>query len=161
MPVDVPSPPTDLPSPPFINVGGIANFRDIGGYSCGSSSASSGNESVKRNIVFRCADPSKVTPEGLDKLKELGVKKVFDLRSEPEIKREGPEWKGVEVEKGAFHTRGGDGGNDEKEEGQGDRIERIWCPVFAQRDYGPESVAVRYRQYAKNGSEVSSSSSIS
>ncbi|GAB7351509.1 hypothetical protein MBLNU459_g2152t1 [Dothideomycetes sp. NU459] len=143
----MPAAPTDLPSPPFINVVGIANFRDVGGYPCGDGDKPS---SVRRDLVFRCADPSKVQPEGLAKLRELGVKKVFDLRSEPEIKRQGPEWKGVDVDAGAFVTRDGDKA-EVLDEGA---IERVWCPVFASTDYGPESVALRYKQYALSGSEA-------
>ena len=67
-------------SPPFVNVAGIANLRDIGGYT----SSTNSHQTTRHNLVYRSADPSKVTPDGLAKLKELGVKKVFDLRSIPE-----------------------------------------------------------------------------
>ncbi len=51
----------DLPSPPFVDVPGIANFRDIGG------------NGIRRGSVFRSADPSKATEEGLTKMgRELG-----------------------------------------------------------------------------------------
>ncbi|KAI5210734.1 hypothetical protein AUEXF2481DRAFT_31890 [Aureobasidium subglaciale EXF-2481] len=132
----------ELP-PPFVNITGIANFRDIGGYS------TTDNHSIRSKLVYRCADPSKVQPDGLAKLKELGVKKVFDLRSIPEISKQGPEWAGVEVEKEVFVTR--DEGSDEEVK-EGD-IERIWCPVFENTDYGPEQVAIRFQNYAKKGSE--------
>lgn len=137
-----------LPSPPFIDVQGIANFRDIGGYA--TSGSASINTSIRRHLVFRCADPSRVQPDGLAKLRELKVKKVFDLRSLPEIERRGPEWSGVEIDQGAFVTR---------EEGteqpiKEDEIERVWTPVFANKDYGPEQMAIRYKQYANEGTEV-------
>ncbi|KAK6001458.1 hypothetical protein QM012_002789 [Aureobasidium pullulans] len=134
----------ELP-PPFVNVIGIANFRDIGGYSTSSSS----HQSIRSGLVYRCADPSKVQPDGLAKLKELGVKKVFDLRSIPEISKQGPEWAGVAVEKDVFTTRA-DG---DEPPLAADEIERIWCPVFANTDYGPEQVAIRFQNYAKKGSE--------
>ncbi|CAD0090558.1 unnamed protein product [Aureobasidium mustum] len=126
-------------SPPFVNVTGIANFRDIGGYS-----TSSADQSIRSGLVYRCADPSKVQPDGLAKLKELGVKKVFDLRSIPEISKQGPEWAGVAIEKEVFTTR---------EEGDerpvaADEIERIWCPVFKNTDYGPEQVAGFVKAYS-------------
>lgn len=73
---------------------------------------------------------------------------MFDLRSVPEIKRDGPEWQGVKVDAGVFAEAREEG---EQKEG---RIERVWCPVFADKDYGPEKVAVRYREYAKNGPDV-------
>ena len=57
----------DLPSPPFVPVEGIANFRDIGGYP-----ATSGQH-VQNGLVYRCADPSKATESGLQKMsKDLG-----------------------------------------------------------------------------------------
>ncbi|KAI4715723.1 hypothetical protein E4T48_08090 [Aureobasidium sp. EXF-10727] len=132
----------ELP-PPFVNVTGIANFRDIGGYS----TSTPHQQSIRTNLVFRCADPSKVRPSGLAKLKELGVKKVFDLRSIPEISKQGPEWAGVAVEKEVFVTR------EEGEEDDGEQIQRVWCPVFRNTDYGPEQVAVRFQNYARKGSE--------
>ena len=56
-----------LPSPPFIDISGISNFRDIGD-----------GEHVRRGLVFRSADPSKATKEGLEKLqKELGTVCIF------------------------------------------------------------------------------------
>ena len=144
----------ELP-PPFVNISGIANFRDIGGYSTTTSS----HQSIRNNLVYRCADPSKVQPDGLAKLKELGVKKVFDLRSIPEISRQGPEWAGIAVEKEVFTTRPESNSNDTTaEELPGDEIERIWCPVFRNTDYGPEQVAIRFQNYAKSGSEVCLSS---
>jgi len=63
---------------------------------------------------------------------------IFDLRSAPEIKRDGPEWAGVEVEKtDVFEPYG---------------IKREWIPVFAEKDYGPEQVALRYKEYTRSGS---------
>jgi len=64
---------------------------------------------------------------------------IFDLRSAPEIKRDGPEWAGVEVNKtDVFEPYG---------------IRREWVPVFAEKDYGPEQVALRYKEYTRSGSE--------
>lgn len=64
---------------------------------------------------------------------------IFDLRSAPEIKRDGPEWADVEVDKAdVFEPYG---------------IRRDWVPVFAEKDYGPEQVAVRYKEYIKSTSE--------
>lgn len=131
-------------SPPFLNITGIANFRDIGGY------GTSDQQSIRRNLVYRAADPSKVQPDGLARLKELGVKKVFDLRSVPEIHKQGPEWEGVEPDTGAFVERA-KGSDEPLPPGE---IERVWCPVFRNADYGPEQVAVRFSNYAQKGSEV-------
>lgn len=52
-----------LPSPPFVNIPGIANFRDVGGQV----------DNVRKGLVYRSADPSKATQEGLEKMYELGM----------------------------------------------------------------------------------------
>ncbi len=55
---------TTLPSPPFVHIPGIANFRDIGGQL----------DNVKKGLVFRSADPSKPTEDGLKKMSgDLGT----------------------------------------------------------------------------------------
>ena len=101
-----------LPCPPFVDVSGVPNLRDIGYVGNG--------ELVRTGLVYRSADPSKATPEELEILRhklgafpletcatlssgwaELivsGIQTVFDLRSTPEIKRDGPEWAGVEID---------------------------------------------------------------
>ncbi|EME44897.1 hypothetical protein DOTSEDRAFT_169951 [Dothistroma septosporum NZE10] len=115
--------------PPFVNVQGIANFRDIGD-----------DKFVRRGLVYRSADPGKATTTGLHRLsQELGIKAIFDLRSTPEIQRDGPEWAGVEVaNEDPFAAHG---------------IKRNWTPVFAAKDYGPEQVGLRYQHYTRTGSE--------
>ncbi|KAK3676920.1 hypothetical protein LTR78_003124 [Recurvomyces mirabilis] len=117
-----------LPSPPFIEVPGIANFRGVGG------------SHVGPGLLYRSADPSKATKAGLEKMRQnLGIRMIFDLRSAPEIKRDGKEWASVPVDDpDVFKAHG---------------IERQWVPVFAEEDYGPEQVALRYREYTKSGSE--------
>lgn len=89
-----------LPSPPFVTVAGIQNFRDLGGHPISSSS----NHSVKAGIIYRCAEPSKVTEDGIETMKGLGITHIYDLRSEPEIKRSEDagrggvvEWEGCQV----------------------------------------------------------------
>ena len=62
---------SDAISPPFVVIDGIANFRDIGG--CTTSTG----ESITKGLAFRCADPSKASPEGLDKMsQDLGKVKL-------------------------------------------------------------------------------------
>jgi hypothetical protein len=54
-----------LPQPPFVEVAGIANFRDIGYVDEGNT--------VRCGRVYRAADPSKATPQGLEKMsRDLG-----------------------------------------------------------------------------------------
>ncbi|KAK3679605.1 hypothetical protein LTR37_021376 [Vermiconidia calcicola] len=123
-----------LPSPPFVHIDGISNFRDIGGQ------ATSSAQAVRRGLVFRSADPTKATADGLKKMSgELSITTIFDLRSTPEIKRDGPEWAGTEVAKSDIFAAY--------------NIHRDWVPVFAEEDYGPEQVALRYKEYTRSGTE--------
>jgi hypothetical protein len=60
---------------PFVDVPGIANFRDIGG------NPTTNGESTTKGLIFRCADPSKVGTEGLEKMsQDLGKVKHHLLR---------------------------------------------------------------------------------
>lgn len=68
---------------PFIDVEGIYNFRDIGGYTIDQDPL----YSVRRGFIFRCANTGKVKPNGMDKIRDLGVTTIFDLRSTSEIER--------------------------------------------------------------------------
>lgn len=122
-----------LPSP-FIHIPALHNLRDIGGYLLPTTPSTT----VRSRILYRSADPSAcaASPEGSQQLRELGITTIFDLRSKPELDRAGgpKEFEGVE---------------------------RIWCPVFEEEDYSPENVALRYRDYAKRGSEVDTAPVIS
>lgn len=72
-------------------------------------------------------------------LQTTGIKEIFDLRSAQEIRRDGPEWSGVDVSAAdVFEPHG---------------IHRDWVPVFAEKDYGPEQIALRYREYTRDGTE--------
>ncbi|KAH6615779.1 tyrosine phosphatase family-domain-containing protein [Chaetomium sp. MPI-SDFR-AT-0129] len=82
------SPLQPLPSPPFIDVDGLYNFRDFGGYPL----AGQVKKAVREGILYRSADPSKITARGLSELQQLRVSRIFDLRSTTEI--------GESVEKG-------------------------------------------------------------
>ncbi|KAL2062371.1 hypothetical protein VTL71DRAFT_6637 [Oculimacula yallundae] len=118
-----------LPSPPFITVAGIYNFRDVGGYSISTSS----NHSIRRNILFRCAEPSKITQDGISTVQKLGITHVYDLRSRPEIER---------------NRAAGRGGIIEWE-----GCTRVFAPVFEDRDYSPEAIAGRFKDYASGQAE--------
>jgi hypothetical protein len=117
-----------LPSPPFVPVSGIHNFRDLGGY------AVSPTVSVRRNLVYRCGEPSRVTQEGIETLKYLGITRMYDLRSNVEIDRNRDAgWGGVK---------------------EWDGCERVFAPVFIDQDYSPENLALRFKDYATDGTEV-------
>ncbi|TKX27219.1 protein tyrosine phosphatase-like protein 2 [Elsinoe australis] len=157
--MDLPLSDPTLPSPPFIHCPGLANLRDIGGYALRSPSRPTAR-SVRRGLLFRSADPTRVTPEGLDVLTSLRLGKAFDLRSIPEIQRLGKEWAGLEEGyKSPFWSEREDevDGEEGEEQGKGraereekgDRIERVWTPVFATKDYSPEKVGLRFKAYTR------------
>jgi hypothetical protein len=74
-----------LKKPPFYTVDGVANFREIGGYS--SSEESDKQPSIIRlKHVFRSGELTYIKPSGAEMLKQLGIRKVFDLRADAEIK---------------------------------------------------------------------------
>lgn len=120
--------PPGLPSPPFHEVEGLPNLRDVGGYPLPSS------RSVRPGLLFRAADPSRITPQGLSQLSSLNIRTVYDFRSTPEIKRQGVEWAGETPVSSPFDGTG---------------ITRHWTPVFRDTDYTPEALAVRFGNYAK------------
>ncbi|EFQ30440.1 uncharacterized protein GLRG_05584 [Colletotrichum graminicola M1.001] len=69
------------PSPPFIEVDGLPNFRDCGGYPV----AQKADTIVRRGVLYRSADPSRISERGIAQLRALDITKVFDLRSHGEI----------------------------------------------------------------------------
>jgi hypothetical protein len=69
-----------LPAPPFVSIPGVHNFRDIGGYSIPNIS-----QSVQRNLVYRCCEPSRITQDGCARLRALGITHIFDIRGPKEI----------------------------------------------------------------------------
>jgi len=116
---------SQLTSPPFIEVPGIHNFRDIGGYAI----ADSPSSSTRQGLIYRCAGPDRVLPAGKQKIQDLGITCIYDLRSKPEIEKQ------------------------KLEPLQIDGVERIFAPAFANEDYSPESIALRYKDYAHGGPE--------
>ncbi|KAK3354463.1 protein-tyrosine phosphatase-like protein [Neurospora tetraspora] len=113
-----------LPSPPFISAPGLANLRDIGGYEIPSSPASGKKKMVRKGVVFRSADPTKLTDEGVAVMQKLGITHVYDFRSKHEFGKtpgtEPKEWEGAQ---------------------------RHYVPVFPGVDLSPEALAVRMRRF--------------
>ncbi len=114
---------------PFCDVAHVHNFRDI---AC--------SAIVQRGLVFRSAVPSRLTPEGLATLRSLGVQSVFDLRSKPETDRDPVELPGRTDQDESNHKAYG--------------LERIWTPVFAEEEFTPEKIALKFKEYAGRGTEV-------
>ncbi|KAK3822455.1 MAG: protein-tyrosine phosphatase-like protein [Linnemannia elongata] len=101
-------------------VGGVLNFRTVGDIWI--PSQTDGTISYLRpGIIYRCADISKPTPEGIKVLEALNITDVFDLRSNSETER-----------RGTF---------------EGEKIKRHHTPVFAEVDYSPAQIALRFKMY--------------
>lgn len=115
-----------LPSPPFVNISRIPNLRDIGGYPIAEPTATA--RSVRRDLVFRSADPSSGDHAAL--ISQLHVGHVFDFRSATEVKGAsfGPPMDNVPA------------------------LTRIWAP-FNPEDMSPEAIAERYSNYRYRGDE--------
>ncbi|KAH6674787.1 putative tyrosine-protein phosphatase [Halenospora varia] len=118
-PIDIDDP---LQNPPFVPIPGLSNFRDIGGYPI------SPSLSVRKGILYRGPDLAPITSAGEQKLRDLGIEVIFDLRSVPQIERAG----GVKEVEG---------------------IKRVWCPVFEEGEYTAEKAGLRYSQYASEGTD--------
>ncbi len=99
----------------FVEVQGVDNFRDIGGYNISSNHEQALR--VRRGIVYRSSQVTRITPRGLVQLRDsLGIKRIYDLRSRPEW-AEGED----ETNYDAF-TPG---------------VTRISLPVFSEEGFGP------------------------
>lgn len=111
--------------PRWKNVEGVSNFRDAGGWHLSlptfSISESKQQYYVKPNTIYRCANMTNITTSGLQELSSLGVKIIFDLRSDGECTNDGII---------------------ENLESYG--MKRVHAPVFKKDDYSPQSIAVRY-----------------
>jgi hypothetical protein len=97
------------------NIEGVSNFRDLGGWQTNSS------DYVIPDRIYRCADLSNITDLGRKELQQLRITKVYDLRSVPEITKNGV--------------------------GRIDGVEWIHVPVFREEDYSPEKMAIRWGYY--------------
>ncbi|KAF2438277.1 putative tyrosine-protein phosphatase [Karstenula rhodostoma CBS 690.94] len=125
-PAVAPSRPPHPDSPLFHSIPGLSNFRDIGGWPISSSDGLT--RRVRKGVLFRGSDTNRITPEGEEQLRQLGIKTDFDLRSKQQIEKTG----------GYKEIAG---------------IERRWTPVFAEEQYTEEAARRRYEQYAGEGTE--------
>ncbi|KAF7290093.1 TYR-PHOSPHATASE-2 domain-containing protein [Mycena chlorophos] len=62
--------------PPFVHIEGLVNMRAVGGFTA---------PKTKPIILYRCADPSRITPKGKEQFAALGIRDVFDFRADDEI----------------------------------------------------------------------------
>lgn len=123
--------PSHLGFPPFHIVPGLSNFRDIGGWPI-STPLHTSPRHVRKGLLFRGSDTNRIMPEGEAKLRQLGIKTDFDLRSKQQIEKTG-----------GYKDIAG--------------IERRWTPVFAEEQYTEEAARKRYELYAGEGTNVSCS----
>ncbi|KDQ61027.1 hypothetical protein JAAARDRAFT_32025 [Jaapia argillacea MUCL 33604] len=114
-----------LSSPPFVIVEGIINIREVGGYP----TAQPGHI-VKQSYLFRSGEPSRVTDAGKQHLRSLGVKKVFDFRSEVEIARYNTPTPTI------------------------DGVEFVRAPVSDSEAYDPVGLAARVKRFGTNELEA-------
>ncbi|KAI9671228.1 MAG: hypothetical protein M1829_004635 [Trizodia sp. TS-e1964] len=132
---------SDPPSPPFLAIPGVVNFRDVGGYPV--SKTTNQPRSIRRNLIFRSAEPSNITPEGIEQLHSLGITTMYDLRSLHETQRASP-----------LVPQTGVAPSAKVAVADIDGVQRVYTPVFINQDYSPEAVAQRYNNYAaSNGPE--------
>ncbi|CZR58367.1 related to protein-tyrosine phosphatase [Phialocephala subalpina] len=110
--------------PPFVDIPGLYNFRDIGGWPIEDENGRT-IATVRQGVFYRGPDTATIKDEGMVKLKVLGITTDFDLRSKGQIEKAG-----------GFK--------------QLDGIERISCPAFPDGEYSPEKAAARYVQYASD-----------
>jgi protein-tyrosine phosphatase len=72
----------------IIDLKGTSNTRDIGGYK------TSDGRALRWRQIIRSDNLSRLTPEDFQKLEELGVKTVIDLRTEREHEQSPTVWQG-------------------------------------------------------------------
>ncbi|KAI8974714.1 tyrosine phosphatase family-domain-containing protein [Pilobolus umbonatus] len=103
--------------PRWIDVEGVKNFRDIGGWP-----VKDGSGYIRERIVFRCGHLVNITEKGIETLQRLNVIAAFDFRSDPEIERQGvmPEISD---------------------------LTRYPSAMFTKADYSPEALAYRWQGY--------------
>ncbi|KAF1953433.1 hypothetical protein CC80DRAFT_477996 [Byssothecium circinans] len=133
-----------LPSPPFFTVPNLNNFRDAALHNGGLKTLE--GKRVRPGVLFRSAEVSKLDREGLEAVKKIGVGHVFDLRSKPEVEKG---WKGITNE--GDSTKDVRAGWEEVMKSVG--VERVWVPVFTEKDYSPERLAERYMKYMNESEE--------
>jgi protein-tyrosine phosphatase len=88
-----------------IRLKGTTNTRDIGGYQTGDL------RTLRQGQIIRSENLSRLTADDFQKLEEIGVKTVIDLRTDKEHKKSPTFWKGDNPPQ-FFHFPVGDSSND-------------------------------------------------
>ncbi|OAL35583.1 hypothetical protein AYO20_05202 [Fonsecaea nubica] len=139
--------PDHLPTPPFLHVQGVPNFRELGGYPCQPPSSSSQAPPskkyvLKKNLLYRCAHPTHLTPTGATYLTTtLNVHDMYDLRSAPEINRLASTV--ASSGKSVYPLASPVSGCLDEVPG----LKRHFVPVYQTEDYGPVALARKLAWY--------------
>ncbi|RUP44564.1 hypothetical protein BC936DRAFT_149287 [Jimgerdemannia flammicorona] len=109
--------------PRWIQVEGVRNFRDLGGWPVRPTSDGVGEGwHFKERMIFRSGDVTNITNEGVMTLYQLNIRTIFDFRSDTEVENAG----GVRDIPG---------------------IQRVAVPIFKSIDYSPEALVIRWQDY--------------
>lgn len=94
-----------LSNHPFVTVEGVINIRDVGGYPSGLYTS----RIVKPLSVIRSGEPTRIADSGKQQLRALGIRKIFDLRADVEIKTyqsETPDIEGIDIVRAPIYVFG-------------------------------------------------------
>lgn len=111
----------------------VINFRDFGGYPVAEKKGIK-RLWVKPGILYRCGKLDFADDNDKQAIADLGIKQVFDLRSNTELY---PNKMGNST--GLFEGLPGSG------------IKTTHTPLFSEKEYNPEALARRFAAYAGNG----------
>ncbi|KDQ17048.1 hypothetical protein BOTBODRAFT_30437 [Botryobasidium botryosum FD-172 SS1] len=109
-----------LSTHPFVSIEGVFNVRDLGGYP----STTHPDHITKSSRVFRAGEISRITDAGKAQLRALGITKIFDLRSDAEIKKFGTTLPSI------------------------DGVEIVPVPVYKVMDYSEQAMKQMYEEFA-------------
>lgn len=68
--------------PADMNIKSVRNFRDIGGI------MTAGNKKIREGIIFRSANPDRISRGDIEKLRLLNIRTIIDLRAPHEVKKQ-------------------------------------------------------------------------
>ncbi|CAG8600599.1 15222_t:CDS:10 [Funneliformis mosseae] len=103
--------------PRYLDVDGVMNFRDLGGYPCKINGGSLKQCYVRKRYIFRSGDLTRITEKGINTLRLLNLQDVFDFRSNVEVQAIGlvdipgvnrihvPVFKAVDSQEALFEKR--------------------------------------------------------
>lgn len=115
-----------LSTRPFVQLEGVLNVRDLGGYP----STTHPESITKSSRLFRAGEVFRVTENGKTQIRSLGITKIFDLRSDAELRKFQaplPVIDGVEV---------------------------VSVPVFKEMDYSREGILKTHQRFADGTDKV-------